>query len=58
VVYFTRLYCICRGEKVKITLWGDILANMVDDDLLGKQTVFIATGLLVKEYESEDVIFF
>ncbi|EEC80741.1 hypothetical protein OsI_23219 [Oryza sativa Indica Group] len=42
---------LLEGEKVKITLWGDILANMVDDDLLGKQTVFIATGLLVKEYE-------
>ncbi|CAM0879222.1 unnamed protein product [Alopecurus aequalis] len=38
------------GEKIKVTLWGDSLANMVNEDLLGKQTIVIVTSNLVKDF--------
>jgi hypothetical protein len=31
----------CSGEKIKVTLRGDILVNMVDEDLMDKQTIII-----------------
>lgn len=38
------------GKKIKLTLWGDILANMVNEDLLEKQTIVIVTSNLVREF--------
>ncbi|KAM0851234.1 hypothetical protein ACQ4PT_052565 [Festuca glaucescens] len=34
----------------KVTLWGESLANMLNEDLLGKQTIVIVTSNLVKDF--------
>jgi hypothetical protein len=46
----------CSGEKIKVTLWGDILVNMVDEDLMDKQTIIIVTSNFVRDFYGE--IFF
>ncbi|KAM0899937.1 hypothetical protein ACQ4PT_020974 [Festuca glaucescens] len=38
------------GEKIRISLWGDILANRLNEDLLHKQTIVIVTSNLVRKF--------
>ena len=40
----TKLYF--RGEKVKLTLWGD-LAHYLNEDIIGKPTTVIVTSTMV-----------
>lgn len=36
-----------RGEKAKITLWGE-LAHYLSEDVIGKHTVLIVTSTMVE----------
>ncbi|XP_044318423.1 uncharacterized protein [Triticum aestivum] len=41
---------LLEDEKIRITLWGDILANTVNESLLDKQTIVIVTSNLVRKF--------
>jgi hypothetical protein len=36
----------CRGEKAKITLWGD-LAHVLTEKVIGKPTTVVVTSTMV-----------
>jgi hypothetical protein len=41
-----------------VTLWGEILVNMVNEDLMDKKTMLIVTSNFVRDFYGENILRF